>query len=134
MPAGNRVEAIAPERLVKSIADIQSLDVAVAGPAQIIGANGVRLRDPVGYDYASYWSRTHQETIGVKVNRGIVLVGKKTEFRGVALGKKVLNVNVGHLHLLFARLEGIETTVGVLLQHVEIHEVVIDAVRTEISE
>src|SRR5208337_1260172 len=134
VPAGNRIEAVAPERLVKSIADVQALDVTVAGPAQIIGANGVRLGNSVRYYHAPDRSRTHQETVGVKVNRGIVLVGKKAEFRGVALGKKVLNVNVGNLYLLFTRLEGIETAVGVLLQHVEVGEVVVDAVRTQVPE
>ena len=68
------------------------------------------------------------------MNGRVVLVGKKTEFRGVALRKEVLNVNVSNLYLLLARLEGVETAVGVLLQHVEVGQVVVDAVRTQVPE
>ena len=131
-PAGNRIEGIVAERLVKRIADIDALDVAVSGPAQIVGANAVLDDIPVN-DVAD-WRRPDQEAVIVVVQTGIVAVVVEAEFGGVALGQEILNIKIGDVYLLMALVEGIQPTVGVLLEEIEICEVVVQAVGAQIAE
>src|ERR1039458_2430722 len=100
------------QRLIKRVAYIQAADVAVAGPAQVVGTNAVLRDQPDG-------CRPDEESVVVKVKRGVVAVVMETEFCGVAFGQEVLNVHISDVNLLMARLEGIQTAVRVLLQKIE---------------
>src|ERR1039458_5986414 len=100
----------------------------------VIGANGVRLRYSVGDDNAANGGGAHQKSVRVKFNGRVVLIGKKGELRRVTLGHEVLDVNISDLHLLVTGSESVEMTICVLLQHEEISEVVVDAIRKQIAE
>ena len=41
--SGDGIEVVVAERLVKSVAEIDAADVSVAGPSQVVGADGVSL-------------------------------------------------------------------------------------------
>src|SRR5436190_18053053 len=58
-------------------------------------------------------------------------VGMNTELRCIARSKEILNVVVGNPNALMLDSEGVESTVGVLPDHIEICEVVLVAVRSE---
>ena len=65
---------------------------------------------------------------------GIVAVVVKAEFGGVALGEEILNVNVGDVDLLMARVESVQSAIGVFLEQVEPGGIPGDAVGVEIAE
>src|SRR5664280_1709579 len=130
----NGVEGVIAERLVKRVAHVQAPNMAVARPSQIIGANGMRLGYPIGDDHAANGGRADQKSIRVKLDGRVVLIGKKGEFRRVTLGQEVLDVNISHLHLLVPGSERVEMAVGVLLQHEEVSEIVVDAIRAQVAE
>src|SRR5579872_226533 len=132
MPARDRIERIVAQRLIECVTHIHPPDVTVAGPAQIIGANAV-LKNAIIH-YQPNRSRPHQESIVIEVNRGIVAVVMETEFCGVAFEKRVLNVDVSDINLLMARIERIQSAVRVFFQKIKVRQVVIDAVRAQISE
>src|SRR5579872_7307257 len=132
MPARDRIERIVAQRLIECVTHIHPPDVTVAGPAQIIGANAV-LKNAVIHHYANR-GRARQEPIVIEVNGGIVSVVMETEFCGVAFEKRILNVDVSDINLLMARIEGVQTAVRVFFQKIKVRQVVIDPVRTQISE
>src|ERR1039458_3175273 len=120
------------QRLIKSVAHIQAADVAVTGPAQVVGTNTVLQNALIHHQPDG--RGPDEEPIVVEVNRGVVAVVMETEFRGIALGQEILNVHVPDVDLLMARFEGVQTAVRVFLQKIEPGQVVVDPVRTQISE
>ena len=75
------------------MADVEPANVSVAGPANVIGADIVRKHRPDR-------CRPHQKTILIIVRAGIIFVVVVAELRGVALGEKILDIQVGQHHLL----------------------------------
>src|ERR1700676_2350695 len=120
------------QRLIKRVAQIQPPDVSVAGPAQIVGANAM-LQDAVAH-YLADRRRPDQKSVVVVMNRRIVAVEMETEFCGVTFGQKVLNIDIADVNLLVARFKGIEPAVCVFLQKIKISQVVVNSVRTQVSE
>src|ERR1700691_1528270 len=67
------------------------------------------------------------------MNRGVVLVVVHAQLRGVAREQKVLAVRIGNDDLLIAQRHGIQATVGVLLQEIEIGDVVLPPIRIQVA-
>ena len=86
------------EGLVERITHIDSPDVPIPGPTQIVRANVVRMDRAI--HHRANRRGTHQEAVVIVVHVGIIAVVMETEFRGVALAEKILNVQVGYINLL----------------------------------
>jgi hypothetical protein len=55
---GDGIKAVGAQDLIKRVADVDALDVTVAGPAEIVGADAVWNRDAVRFDYTADRRRT----------------------------------------------------------------------------
>ncbi len=77
---------------------------------------------------------TDQKSVVVVVNAGVVAVVVKAEFGGVALGEKILDVDVRDVDLLSATLKCVQAAVRIFLEEVEPGEIVGQAVGTQIAE
>ena len=90
------------------------------------------MLDDVPVDDVADRRRPHQEAVFVVVQTWIVAVVVEAEFGGVALGQEILNIKIGDVYLLMALVEGVQPTVGVLLEEIEIREVIVQAVGAQI--
>src|ERR1700728_2989552 len=68
------------------------------------------------------------------MNRGVFFVVMHAQLCGVAREQKILAVRIGNDDLLIAQRHGIQATVGVLLQEIEIGDVVLPPVRIQVAE
>src|SRR5258708_17854054 len=98
----------------------------VAGPAQIGGANFVRLKN-------SYRRGTNEKSVVIVMDARIVFVVVDAELGRVAGLDEILHVKVRDDHLLAAMLKGLQPAVRIFFEHKEIGGVVFPAVRVEIS-
>ena len=130
--SGDGIEIIVAQGLIESVAEIDAANVAVAGPAQVVGADGMRIH--VAVYHRAGRGGTDQESVVVVVDAGVVAVVVKAEFGGVALGEKILDVDVGDVDLLSAILKCVQAAVRILLEEVEPGEIVGQAVGTQIAE
>lgn len=128
------------ESLIEGMAQVEAADVAVAGPSEVIGSNAVSLDAAeracwfIAVDDQTDGCWADEESVVVEMHAGIVTVVMKAELSGVSLREEILNVNVGDINLLMARVEGIQSTIGIFLEQVEPGRVPRNAVRFEIAE
>src|SRR4030081_3333428 len=108
--------------------------MAVTSPSQVVTANAVRLGNSITHHHASYRRRPNQEPIFVVMDAALIVVVMKAELGGVTLRESILYIDIGDPHLLMPGFEGVQTAVSILFQEVEISEVVIDTIRSQISE
>src|SRR3954447_17750504 len=64
----------------------------------------------------------------------IIKVGQKGEFSRITFVEEILLEYVCHQDLLMARVERIQVRIGILLAHIEVHEIVLDAIVVPIAE
>ena len=134
-PAGDGIEGVFPERLVKSVGEIDAADVAAAEPAKISDANAVQHRADALIDDVADGRGAHQETVVVVVEARVVFVECADKFRGVAGKEKILEIDIAENDLLMAAVEGgVEAAVGIFFEKIEIGGVVFDAVAVKIAE
>ena len=78
--------------------------------------------------------RPHQKAVLVIVKAGIVAVVEETEFRGVSLGKEILDIKIADVNLLVPLVEGIQAAVGVFFEEVKVSQVVVEAIGAQVAE
>src|SRR5258708_10177103 len=128
--AGDGVEVVVAQRLVESVADVDAPDVAVAGPSQIIGTNVVRMGRAIHDRSDGRW--TNEESVVVVVKAGVVAVVVETELGGVALGEKILYVQIGDVDLLSALVECVQAAIGIFFEQVEPRDVISETVGAKV--
>ena len=123
LAAGKRVQVVVTQHPIEGVVDVDAIDVPVAGPAQIHGANlmGLKHADRIG---------PHQESVPVKHQPvTVVLVVMDAELRRVARPNEVLSKIVGDRHRLISIAKRVQPAVGVFLQLIEHDRVVLIAIR-----
>src|SRR4051812_3648323 len=78
--------------------------------------------------------RASEKTVLVVMAIRLVDAGVETQLRGVAFKAKVLLIGIRDEDLLPARIETIQVGIGILLAHVEVGEVVLQAVVVGVAE
>ena len=78
--------------------------------------------------------RPHQKTVFVVVKAGIVAVVEETEFRGVSLGKEILDIKIADINLLVSLVEGVQAAVSVFFEEIKVSQVVVKAVGAQVAE
>ena len=68
------------------------------------------------------------------MDTALIVVVMKAEFGGVTFRERVLNIDICDAHLLIPGFEGVQAAVGIFFQEIEISEIVIDTIRSKISE
>ena len=132
-PSRDGIKAVVPQRLIKSMGQIHSPDVAVAGPTDVRGMNAVRLDHAARKHFANR-RRTHEKTVVVVMDGGIVFVVVNAQLRGVTLEQEILAKHVGDDHLLIAQRHRIQAAVGILFEEIEVRDVILPPIRIEIAE
>src|SRR5580693_10049176 len=107
--------------------------MAVAGPAEISSVHAVRTDHAIGKNGAD-GRGTHQKTVVVVMNRGIVLVVMHAQLSGVTRKQEILAIRVGDDYLLIAQRHGIQSAVGVLLQEIKIGDVILPPIGIQVAE
>ena len=125
--AGKWIQFVVAKHLVERMRDVELAQVAVAGQPVIIRA------DRVLFDRTDR-RRPHQKIILVEPERRVVLVVVKTELDVVPALDKILPVKIRDPHLLVAILQPVQPAVGIFLQHGEVSQIVLIAVRMEVTE
>src|SRR5580692_3205013 len=125
--AGNRIQAVGSERLIKRVIHVEPAEVPVAGPAQIRRANFVGLKN-------SHRRGPHEKPVSVVLHARVVLVVVNAKFGRVARLHEILHIKIRDDHLLVPQLETVQAAVGVLFEKIEIGGVVFPAVRVKVSE
>src|SRR6202043_288182 len=84
--SGDGIESVLTDRLIESVREIESMDVAAAEPAEIAHANAVDNRAGawILVDDIADWRGANKEAIVVIVKAGIIFVPGDDEFRGIA--------------------------------------------------
>src|SRR5205807_1138283 len=110
------IEAVGAKCLIEGVANVQSPNVPIPRPPEVIGPDAVRYRRSIGHNNSADWRRTYQEAVLVVMDVGLIIVVVEAEFGRVAPCEEVLNVNVGDPNLLVPGFERIQPTVRVLFQ------------------
>ena len=110
---GDRIELVAAQRPVEGVADVEAVDVPVAGPAEVDARRPrAAAKTPTGS------GRTRKSFVS-NLKLGLVAVVVEADLRRVAGPDEVLPVVVGDDRVLLAVVERVEQAVGVLLRLVE---------------
>ena len=125
--AGQSVERVVTDDLIKRVAQVPAVDVSVARPAEVKRVDLViaQLPERGGAD---------EVAIAVVVRAAVVEVRVEAGLRGVAVPEGVLSIDVRDDHALVARVKGVQVGVGVLLAQVEGGEVVLKLVVVVVAE
>src|SRR5436305_784846 len=108
------------------MAHVQPANVPVAGPANVVGAYVMRLKNADGCG-------THKESVFIEMAAGVILVVVVTELCGVAFEKRVLPVKIRQKHLLMAAAESVQAAVRVFFQKEKICSVILQPVRPQVA-
>src|SRR5262249_39064609 len=78
--------------------------------------------------------RPNQKPVLIDEERRLIVIVERAEVERVALGEEIAPVEVRSVHLLPARPPAVETAIGILLQHVEVRDVVLNNVVVQVAE
>src|SRR5207302_9446728 len=116
-----RIEAVVPESPVKSVRDVVTADVPIAGPAEISDIQRVRREDADRI-------RPNEEVVLIEVERRTIMVVMNAELGRVAGKEEILPIIVGDVDVLMAALERVQFAIGILLLLIEPEQVELIAV------
>src|SRR5205814_889762 len=125
--AGDSVQAVFAEDLIKRVIDVEPADVSVTGPAEVI-----RLQ--IMIDHGAEQVRSSKKTIFVVMPAVIVEVADKRQLAGITFPNQVLAENIRDVDLLFAWIEFVEIGISILLPHIERGQIVLPAIVVVVPE
>src|SRR5829696_5299682 len=111
------------KREVVRVREVKPTQMPVATETEIPDLHRVRT-------HVADRRRPHQKTVAIKFHPTAIVVVMKAALNRVALANEILAEDVGDVDVLMARVEAVETAVGVFLEHgkpggVELHAIVV---------